>query len=310
MKPHLLITVDTELSNFPDNYGLWGRPSGQDWGLVRMLDVFRELGIPGTFFVDVYAGRPKDLAEQRRAVEAIAAAGQDVQLHTHPSPAFDAARPRLRDYSLDEQKQILTHGARLIEEWTGQRPTLHRAGDWGVNPESLEALRQTGFRADFSASAWSGNCGLDRESIRFNGWTRLDGLLCGVGTCFQDRLLGRLRRVDLGGISFVEVREILGRGIDPMILTLHSFSFMTYNRARTRFFANPAYVERLRDFVGEAVRTWGYELSSAAAAVAEIEARPEAPLPRSPLPVASAWASAAGLARSAYGRIAERLPWS
>src|SRR5262249_37605317 len=109
MTPHLLITVDTELSNFPDGYGLWGRPSGQDWGLGRMLEVFRELGIRGTFFVDVYAGRPEPLAEQRRAVEAIAAAGQDVQLHTHPGPAFDAERPRLRDYSLDEQKQILTH---------------------------------------------------------------------------------------------------------------------------------------------------------------------------------------------------------
>ncbi len=303
----LLITVDTELSNFPDAYGLWGRPSGEDWGLGRMLDVFGELGIPATFFVDVYAGRTESLAEQRRAVEAVAAAGQDVQLHTHPGPAFDAARPRLRDYSLDEQKQILTHGAGLIEEWTGRRPMLHRAGDWAVNPDSLEALRQTGFRADFSASVWSDNCALDRTSIRFNGWARLDGLLCGVGTCFQDRLFGRMRRVDLGGASFVEIREILGRGIDPMILTLHSFSFMTYNRARTRFFPNPVYVERLRAFVDEAVRTWGYRLSSAAAAVAEIDALPDASLPRTDLPVTSSWASAAGLVRSVYGRIAERL---
>jgi hypothetical protein len=307
MKPHLLITVDTELSNFPGTYGLWGRPGGEDWGLPRMLKIFGELGIPGTFFVDVYAGRPEPLAEQRRAVEAIAAAGQDVQLHTHPGPAFDPARPRMRDYSLGEQQQILQRGARLIEEWSGRRPTLHRGGDWGVNRESLEALRQTGFRADFSASVWSGDCALDRASIGFNGWGRLDGLLCGVGTCYRDRLLGRLRRVDLGGASFAEVREMLGRGANPMILTLHSFSFMSYNRARTRFYPNPAYVERLRTFVDEAVRTWGYRPSSAAAAVAEIEALPDASLPRAALPVASAWASAAGLAKSVYGRIAARL---
>jgi hypothetical protein len=176
-----------------------------------------------------------------------------------------------------------------------------------VNQQSLEALRQTGFRADFSASVWSDNCALDRASINFNGWGRLDGLLCGVGTCYRDRLLGRLRRVDLGGASFTEVREMLGRGADPMILTLHSFSFMTYNRARTKLFANPAYVERLRTFVDEAVRTWGCRLISGAAAVAEIEALPDASLPRAPLPIASTWASAAGLAKSLYGKIAERL---
>src|SRR5262249_6140272 len=152
-------------------------------------------------------------------------------------------------------------------------------------------------------SVWSDNCALDPASIRFNGWARLEGLLCAVGTCYQDRLLGRMRRVDLGGASFVEIREMLGRGIDPMILTLPSFSFMTYNRARPRFFPNPDYVERLRAFVDEAVRTSGYRLVSAAAAVAEIEALPDASLPRTALPVTSSWASAAGLARSVYGRI-------
>src|SRR6185369_11707926 len=184
MTPRLLITVDTELSNFPNAQGLWGRVGDEDWGLRRMLDAFEALGIQATFFLDVYAGNDKDLAEQRRAAELIASRGQDLQLHTHPGPAFDRARPRLRDYSFAEQCDIIEFGCQRMQQWTGSRPVLHRAGDWGANHDSLRALRQCGMRADFSASVWSSDCGIDPSAMALNGWTRIDGLLCGVGTCY------------------------------------------------------------------------------------------------------------------------------
>ena len=70
-----LMTVDTELSNFPRPQGIFGRVEGEDWGLTRMLDEFDALGLPATFFLDVYAGEQDsaDLALQQQAAELIVA---------------------------------------------------------------------------------------------------------------------------------------------------------------------------------------------------------------------------------------------
>lgn len=304
LQPRLLITVDTELfSKSPKSQGLWGRVGGEEWGLVRLLAVFAELEVKATFFLDAYAGNEGDLAEQRRAAELVCARGQDLQLHTHPGQSFDRTRQRLRDYSLPEQEEIVEFGCRRIEQWTGKRPFLHRAGDWGADERTLEVLRRRGFRADFSASPWSQNCGFDPKWIAGNGWTRQEGMLCGVGTCYRDRLTGRTRRVDLGGTSFRETEEMLSRGIDPLILTLHSFSLLRYNRARTRFAPHPEYVERLRAFCGLARTQWGYQIISAREAVAEIQECPDAALPWSNLPTSSVGSSCAGLLKSVRARL-------
>ena len=103
----LLITVDTELSNFPDGQGIWGRVGSESWGIGRMLDEFDDMGVKATFFLDVYGRAESEVALQRKAAELIVARSHDLQLHTHPGPAFDTNRPRLRDYSEAEQTEIL-----------------------------------------------------------------------------------------------------------------------------------------------------------------------------------------------------------
>ena len=119
--PRLLITVDTEISNFPRSMGLWGRVDGEDWGLGRLIDTFDEIEARGTFFLDAYAGNDDDLAEQRRAAELIVKRGHDLQLHTHPGPAFERARDQLRHYTLPEQEEIIELGCRRIQQWSGVR---------------------------------------------------------------------------------------------------------------------------------------------------------------------------------------------
>ncbi len=303
MAKRLIITVDTELSNFPNAQGLWGRVGGEEWGLARVIDEFDSLGVRGTFFLDVYAGKPADIAEVERAARLIHTRGHDLQLHTHPAPAFDAAREQLRDYDLAQQEQIIEFGVRRIEQWTGVRPVLHRAGDWAADHRSIEALRHQGFRADFSASPWSPSCGLEPAAIRGNGWKHIDGLLCGVGTCYLDRLTGRTRRVDLGGTSFAEATDILSRGIEPLFLTLHSFSFVRYDRTRTRFEPDTEYVELLRRFCTLARQKWGYRTVTALEAVSELQSEAPASLPWAPLPVTHAWSSCAGLVKSVRERL-------
>jgi peptidoglycan/xylan/chitin deacetylase (PgdA/CDA1 family) len=301
--PRFLITVDTELSNFPRPLGISSRLAGEDWGVPRMIEVFASLGIRATFFLDAYAGTAPDLQEQRRAAETIVAGGHDLQLHTHPGPAFDARRARLRDYSLEEQQQILELGCGRLKEWTGVRPVLHRAGDWAADSHTLEALRRQGFHGDFSASPWSSDCRLPRELVSGNGWKRSAGLLCGVGTCYLDRLTGRVRRVDLGGVSFREATEVLALQIDPFILTLHSFSFLRYNKSRTRVAPFPEYIERLRRYCTLAREQWGYRIVSALEAATEVEAQADAALPWSDLPTSGSLSSCVGLLKSVRERL-------
>jgi hypothetical protein len=302
MKP-LIVTVDTELSNFPGEQGLFGHVNGEDWGLGRMLRSFAELGLRATFFLDVYGRREAHVAAQRRAAEMIFAAGQDLQLHTHPGPAFDPARPRLRDYPLERQIEILEFGCSRLREWTGLRPRLHRAGDWGADRATLRALRQCGMVADFSASPWSPNCGYDPALIQHNGWTRIDGLLCGVGTCYRDRLTGRMRRLDVGGVSMAEMADVARHGIDPLFLTLHSFSLMRYNKQRTRFVAATDYIDRLA-WLLERGRALGYEACSAMDAVRALGETDTDALPRATLPTTGTMPSLLGIVRSVRGRLA------
>jgi hypothetical protein len=297
-----LMTVDTELSNFPRPQGIFGRVEGEDWGLKRMLDEFDALGLPATFFLDVYAGNSEDLALQQQAAELIIARGHDLQLHTHPGPAFDPRRDQLRHYSLAEQEEIIALGCQRIQAWTGQRPVLHRAGDWAADHNSLRALARQGFRADFSASPWSPNCSYTAEVVRGNGWTRSDGMLCGVGTCYQDRLTGRVRRVDLGGVSFLEAADILAKGVDPLIMTLHSFSLLRYNKSRTQLQGAPDYIETLRRYFRLARDEFDYRPVTALQAVEAIEATQANP-PWEGLPTTRTLSSAAGILKSVRERL-------
>jgi hypothetical protein len=304
----MLVTVDTELSNFPDGQGLWGRVGNESWGLQRLLDVFGDIGIGATFFLDVYAKVPGDVAHQRRAAELISQAGQDLQLHTHPGPAFDPVRPRLRDYSLSEQEDIIEFGCQRIQSWVGERPFLHRAGDWGADSNSLIALARRGMRADFSASPWSENCAIDKAIVSRNGWTRVEGILCGIGTCYRDRITGRMRRVDLGGVSTAEIMDVVAERIDPLILTLHSFSLLRFDRMRTRFTADPGYVALLKRLCHTVQNDFGYRIGTAADAVASLEGVESARLPHAMLPATSWRASAAGILKSARRRLGWPAP--
>jgi len=301
-----IITADIELSNFPGEQGLWGRIGAESWGLPRLLDELRDLGVPATMFVDVYGAASTARAAQEQACLLIKEYGQDLQLHTHPGLAFDPKREQLRDYSFDEQLQIVAFGRDRIRQWTGVEASVHRAGDWAANADTLRALHELDFAADFSASAWSRSCGIPGAAHMGNGWQLIEGMLCAAGTCYRDRLTGRVRRMDLGGVSMAEIRDCIRGAIDPLILTPHSFSLMRFNQARTRFRPDFDYVRRLRRYV-RLVQEAGYRFLPASEAAADARAKLERHPAMQPLPVSSLPASISGVAKSLAERARARL---
>jgi hypothetical protein len=91
-------------------------------------------------------------AEAIRSVAvALDAAGQDVELHTHPESAFDPNRHYMYEYSLDEQVEIVRSGAALLRDWTGKTMVAHRAGAYGADANTLLALARNGIVWDSSA---------------------------------------------------------------------------------------------------------------------------------------------------------------
>jgi hypothetical protein len=74
--------------------------------------------------------------------------------------AFDARRSYLHEYSLKEQIEILSLGANKIREWIGVYPTAHRAGMYGINADTFQALERVGISYDCSWFYGNRNCKL------------------------------------------------------------------------------------------------------------------------------------------------------
>ena len=87
------------------------------------------------------------------------------------------------------------------------------------------------------------------------------------------------------------------------MLTLHSFSFLRYNRSRTRVAPFPEYIELLRRYCAIAREQWAYETAAALEAVAEAASLPDAALPWSALPTSRSLSSCVGILKSVRERL-------
>jgi polysaccharide deacetylase family protein (PEP-CTERM system associated) len=107
----------------------------------RMLSVFADCGVLGTFFV-------QGLVAERYpgVVGAIAGAGHEVQVHGHTH------RP-LHAMSRDELREDLVRAKDVIEAALGAETTMFRAPDFSIGPSNLwaiELLVELGFTVDSS----------------------------------------------------------------------------------------------------------------------------------------------------------------
>jgi hypothetical protein len=162
--PQIIVTIDTEigeLSRYARNsfeIFVEGKVNGQEVGYQFILGLLEKYGAVGEFFVDIYThnwiGENKFVC----LCDTINRRGHRVQLHTHPSMAFDNGRPNLYQYSLEEQVEILKFGKEKIKEWIGVFPTAHRAGMYGINEDTFKALEKVGIFYDCSYFYGHENC--------------------------------------------------------------------------------------------------------------------------------------------------------
>jgi hypothetical protein len=227
---NVLITVDVEIwcgswddldRRFPDAFRryIYGpTPSGQ-FGLEYQLRALSEHGLVGVFFVEpLFATRfgTEPLAE---IVDLINRYGHEVQLHLHPEwasesispvlPRIPGKRRMMAEYSLDEQVQLIRTGKFLLEA-AGARPvTAFRAGSFGMNLDTLSAVKACGLAVDFSYNACMGgsSSGL-LPGVVVNEPTMYEDVLEVPLTVFADGL-GALHHAQIGACTLTEMRDLL-----------------------------------------------------------------------------------------------------
>ncbi len=269
MTHFLFLTVDTELSNLPAAQGLWGKVGADEYGIRFILDLFKRVDIKGTFFVDVFGNNQYDIKAQHKACDLILKYGQDIQLHTHPAAAFDQNRPQMRQYTFEEQVEILEFGANRIKAWTGTRPVAHRAGDWAGNIDTLRALKTAGFKIDSSICAWGNQSDFPKHLFLLSGCYLVENILKIPPTCYYRRFPNKIKKLDVNGCVWPEVKAVLSSKQNIVVQTLHSFSFLGKNNrplfkipSRKIFWPDAKAIKNCRLFVDFAREVCGYHFLS------------------------------------------------
>ena len=212
-------------------------------GVSYQLALLARHGLKATFFVDPMPTMVFGLDAIRPVVEAIVAAGQEVQLHLHPNWAGaridDVARHgrfELVDYNLDEQRALIMGARDLLKACGAPDPVAFRAGSYAANDDTLTALADLGFAYDSSHNGadapWPSEIGLPQRQI---APVARNGVVEVPVTVIEDSP-GSLRHFQICALSQGEMRAALDHAVDERheAVTIVGHSFELANRAGTR----------------------------------------------------------------------------
>lgn len=179
MVTRVLITTDTELSSSlhqqgvsaADNFRLTieGRCGGEAYGIGYQMDRMEEYGLTGVFFIDPMPALVYGEQIIADIVGPIIERGHEAQLHIHTEwleharvEPVGAARGRnIGDFTLDEQIVLLRLARQLLIDAGAPAPTAFRAGNYGSNDETLQALARLGLDYDSSFNPAYAGLGCD-----------------------------------------------------------------------------------------------------------------------------------------------------
>lgn len=212
-------------------------------GIAYQLALLARHDLKATFFVDPMPTMVFGLDAIRPTVEAIVAAGQEVQLHLHPNWAGARiddverhGRFELIDYSLDEQRALIAGARDLLKACGAPDPVAFRAGSYAANDDTLAALADLGFAYDSSHNGadapWPSQIDLPPRQI---APVERSGVVEVPVTLIED-MPGHLRQFQICALSQGEMRAALdhaaAEGHEAVTIVGHSFELA--NRTGTR----------------------------------------------------------------------------
>lgn len=252
VKTRVFITVDTEHSiggAFQDptfkpvgnDLRIFGKIQGREFGIPMIMDIADEFGLPVVFFLEVLNYHYFGKDETRKVCEYILGRGHDVQLHLHPNylnfkeplPGLLKYRDNMAFYSSEDQYRLISEGRSLLMEYGVSNPVAFRAGNFGADHNTLQALAENDFKFDSSYNlAYPYTMQDIKKDCVINDLTAMGSILELPVTCFEENIpciRRRIKPLDINGAGFGEIREILEycnkKHFSCVTIILHSFSF-------------------------------------------------------------------------------------
>jgi hypothetical protein len=248
--PFVIITVDVETTKYDSDSPSLPLPEqvhaiceeDVPCGMQEMVRLLREHGYPATFFFNVYEYKKYGEQPVMKIVKWLDESGQDVQLHTHPQWAYDRNRSSMYQYSLKEQIKIIKDGKGLLQAWTGKPVIAHRAGAYGADRNTLEALIANDILYDSSLFYGWPNSRINDLELKKNVLSMYGPLYEFAVTVYKKKQypsvlknsaqpVEKIRKYDVNWFgdqaeAGKALQEALDMKLDFIMLFLHSFSFI------------------------------------------------------------------------------------
>lgn len=240
---YVMLTVDVETrSTGTAERDIWGiLPDSQEpLGIGYIMTRLESVGARGTFFVNVYETPQLGQEEMRRICWEIVSRGHDIELHTHPQGTFPGLW-YLGCENTEQQVEIIGHGKRLMEEFSGRRVLAHRAGSFSASLGTLEACRQLDVPMDFSANRAMEQCFLADDLENVNAPRLANGVIAVPVTCYHMLKLGPLQirqyldtEHSTPQETLAVIRDLRDHGVASATIVMHSFSLVRRSHASRR----------------------------------------------------------------------------
>lgn len=156
-KPRLLVVIDTE-EEFPWGQGFLRENTSVEAmrGIHGLQAVFDEFGIVPTYVCDYPIATQKLAYEPLRSFQDAGRAVIGAHLHPWVNPPFDEepsdrlSFPGNLPAELERAKVLALTDA--LEASFGTRPTIYKAGRYGIGPNTQSILEELGYEFDLSVS--------------------------------------------------------------------------------------------------------------------------------------------------------------
>jgi hypothetical protein len=245
----VFITVDTELWPFSPDWretglkremarDIDGSTAKGEFGIRYQMAQLNEYGLKAVFFVESLFACVVGGKQLGRIVKMIKDMGHEVQLHIHTEwlarmehPLFPGRSGRnMKDFSREEQVRIIEVGMKNLGDCGAGDISAFRAGNFGANFDTLEALCVNGIHYDtsYSISYLDSHCGLRLPDPLIYP-KRIHGVHEFPVSFFRD-YPGHFRHAQLGACTSRELESaLLGaweRGWYSFVLVSHSFELI------------------------------------------------------------------------------------
>src|SRR5579884_1921803 len=170
-RTNVFITCDTEIwppltpqwreSNLSQEIArdIYGKRGSEEFGIRFQMQVLNKYGLKGVFFVESLFASAVGIEPLKSITDGIQEHGHDVQLHLHPEWLERVEPPLVQQgaahfmhcFTVEEQTKLIKTGLENLKA-CGIRANAFRAGSYGANNDTLEALRRNGIPFDSSYS--------------------------------------------------------------------------------------------------------------------------------------------------------------